>query len=123
MDNVQWVRDHPEVQGVGIDQAFSVILVTHPYYGCAFDPLQPTPVVGRTINELEKYADAVTVACLEELGTQVLKINSEQTKKINLTAIANLAYIVKNHPDPLIREHGSRVFQTLMTQKFEFLRS
>jgi hypothetical protein len=54
-----------------------------------------------TIEELAKYADAITVACYEVLGYEKEALS---VSPINTTGFGNMAFIALHHPDERVRQ-------------------
>lgn len=123
-DNNEWIESKmvelglQKLQDVP-NEAFLVVRKHHPYLGCAFNAVNQFFVAFHMavvqspktdVQNIAKYADAVTVLCCEALGDQVTSVDSI-SKHANVTAIGNLAYIAQKHSNKSIRNKATLLLQ------------
>jgi hypothetical protein len=107
-----WVAEHiDELYPEDTQLTFETVIHMHPYAGCAFSPLGVNPQHemerAKETADIAKYADAVTVCCLESeaLRRQIaVPLDDTALFKVNETTIANLAYIGLHHSMPSVRQ-------------------
>jgi hypothetical protein len=112
IDNVKWVAEHiDELYPEDTQLTFETVIHMHPYAGCAFSPrgVNPQHEIERAKEtaDIAKYADAVTVCCLESeaLRRQIAApLDDAALSKVNETTIANLAYMGLHHSMASVRQ-------------------
>lgn len=115
IDNVKWVQEHAKMLDKDNVQAtFQYIVQHHPYMGCAMQPNTANSpnlktVAHMSLEEASRLADAVTIACCEHVGKSHIEEfdPSKMMHLINWTSLANTAYIVLHHSDPMIKTRAS----------------
>lgn len=109
-DNQTWVKEHAsDLFPDNPKKTFEYVKNHHPFCGCAFSisAFPPPHQIPQETDVLAKYADAVTVCCVEILGYGLIELPSN----MNLTEVANAAYVAKYHSDAMIRERASKMLE------------
>lgn len=116
-DNQTWVKENKtNLFPDDPDRTMQYVLSNHPFHGCAFSISAfppPHKIPTQNIDILLKYADAVTICCIEVLG---YGLNAQMDANSNLTAVGNLAYVVKFHSDPRIRERCQKLITDFLAK-------
>jgi len=115
IDNEQWVRQHSIfLDANNIELSFNYIKKNHPLVGCS-RRVFPALTAIDTIEQLASYADAVTVACVERLGTEqmpnLISLKKAEIKNWNHTGVGNLAYIAIHHSTKKIRTQALAILE------------
>lgn len=108
IDNVQWVQDNKDIlKADDIQATFMIVYKMHPKGGMAYDALTLERIRDRlkeeSIEDIAKYADAVTVCCCEVLGVDN-ELPQGDRQSLNTTALGNAAYIALHHSRADVRE-------------------
>lgn len=113
-DHQSWLDALPKgrVDPADPQLTFRYVINHHPLMGCAVFPSIPlNDVLGlESIQEMAKYADAVTVCCYKALGDLELREQNPipDISEINDASIGNAAYIAVHHPNPTARAHQTQ---------------
>lgn len=102
-DNPNWVKERESfLLPNDPHRTLEYVRINHPFCGCAFSISQfpPPHKIPKDLDVLAKYADAVTVCCVEILGYGLSSLPPDT----NLTGFANTAYVAKHHSDEMIRQ-------------------
>jgi len=88
---------------------FTFVKWRHPLFGCV-KPMHLMPILNghESDGDLAKLADAVTILCVEKVGSECFADNKQDLLSTNLntlntTAIGNLAFIAIYHSDQNIK--------------------
>jgi hypothetical protein len=121
IDNTDWCKQHEKnlKKMKSIDEVFDYVRKYHPNFGCAYwnSPGAKFAKTGSAEN-LAKYADAVVVARMDLLPPESFdrKFDKQTVQSINLTSLANIAFIAINHPSEEMRQKCHKML--LECQKF-----
>lgn len=108
VDNTRWVEDNKHILDPNNVQAtFAVVRKTHPRAGAAYDVLSLEMIRDKlkdmTVEDIAKYADAVTICCYEVLGNDNEPPQTDK-QSLNTTALGNSAYIALYHSKEEVRK-------------------
>lgn len=112
-DNAAWVKEHEtHLYPNDPQRTFEYVRINHPFCGCAFSisNFPPPHKIPKDRDILAKYADAVTICCVEILGYGLASLPPET----NLTGFANTAYVAKHHSDETVRERCEKLLADVL---------
>jgi hypothetical protein len=121
-DQKKWVAEHAkELKGKNVQEVFRYVTANHPNMGCALPwHLNSSSIDNElkkmkemTLEELAKYADAVAVACVDEVATGPI---SKDTPFTNETSVGNAAYIALYSSNEQIRTSYTQLIETWKTE-------
>jgi hypothetical protein len=113
VNNVAWAEENKNrVDVKKIDKTFGFVLTHHPLHGLARRQM-PKLTGTESTEELAKLADAVTVLCVEAVGSTQNTSSADETtfSRMNATGVGNLAYCALKHSDEEIRRHNAELLE------------
>lgn len=118
-DNEKWVQENlTEKDKNNPNSIFAFVRLKHPYQGCCSDPYNlPKANKKSSVDELSKFADAVTIFCFEKIGNDIKDFSLEDA---NTSAVGNVAYIALHHSNQQIRQKCLESINVWKNQKSLF---
>lgn len=108
-DQSGWVKKHG-LKGKSVETVFAYVKMIHPFMGMAFPLEEMTEpglferVLKMDLREMAEYADAVTVACTDDVYQDPSVILSDFKRGVNVTSLGNVAYVALHHSEPAKRQ-------------------